>query len=165
MRKIVTSAALLLALLPLTSCDDDGTEPEVSERFEATLTGGAEVPPRTTSASGTAVFELNRAGTEIDYTLTVANIQGMVQAHIHVGQPGANGPIVVFLFGPHGAPGVSSASLVKTGTITAADINPANFAGTFADLLTQIRSGGTYVNAHTTTFPGGEVRGQIAPAD
>jgi hypothetical protein len=30
-----------------------------------------------------------------------------------------------------------------------------------ADLVSNIRSGNAYVNVHTTTFPGGEIRGQL----
>jgi hypothetical protein len=36
---------------------------------------------------------------------------------------------------------------------------------TFADALQAIAGGQAYVNIHTTTFPGGEIRGQLAPAD
>jgi hypothetical protein len=35
----------------------------------------------------------------------------------------------------------------------------------FADLLAAIRAGTTYVNVHTTAFPGGEIRGQLARAN
>jgi hypothetical protein len=32
------------------------------------------------------------------------------------------------------------------------------------DLLEAMRSGNTYVNVHTSQYPGGEIRGQIRPA-
>ena len=34
-------------------------------------------------------------------------------------------------------------------------------AGSFAELVRAIRAGYTYVNVHTTRWPGGEIRGQI----
>lgn len=34
-------------------------------------------------------------------------------------------------------------------------------AGEFAELLRAVRAGQTYVNVHSTKFPGGEVRAQI----
>jgi hypothetical protein len=164
--RMFAPALAFCLLLPLVACDDDDTiEPDVSERFTATLTGASEIPVRTTTASGTAVFEVNGAGTAMTYTLTVNNISGMTMSHIHTGLTTENGPIVVFLLGPHGAPGVTTTGqIVKTGVITAADVNPANFTGTFAAFLQALRSGGAYVNVHTTTFTGGEIRGQLAVA-
>jgi hypothetical protein len=52
-----------------------------------------------------------------------------------------------------------------TGTVEAADvIGPGGqgiSAGEFAEFLRALRSGNTYANVHTVTFPGGEIRGQI----
>jgi hypothetical protein len=36
-------------------------------------------------------------------------------------------------------------------------INPADLGA----LITAIRSGDTYINVHSTTFPSGEIRGQV----
>jgi hypothetical protein len=57
----------------------------------------------------------------------------------------------------------------------AADVSPAIPAtemartqgintGEFDELLRAIRAGKTYANVHSTTWPAGEVRGQIRPA-
>jgi len=53
-----------------------------------------------------------------------------------------------------------------SGTITAVDVtNLANergiSAGEFDELLKAIRAGATYVNVHSTRWPGGEIRSQI----
>ncbi|MGH7713589.1 MAG: CHRD domain-containing protein, partial [Gemmatimonadaceae bacterium] len=69
------------------------------------LSGDEEVPARLTPARGTAIFHLSDDGTALDYKLNVANIENVVQAHIHVGAFGANGPVAVFLFGPAAAGG------------------------------------------------------------
>src|SRR5688572_11428828 len=66
-----------LLLLPVAAGEVDAVEPDASERFTATLTGANEIPARTTRATGTALFELNRAGTELRYTLTINNISGL----------------------------------------------------------------------------------------
>ena len=55
---------------------------------------------------------------------------------------------------------------IAAGRITAADIVArTGFSGTPAELLQRMRQGRTYVNVHTTRFPGGEIRGEVAPAN
>jgi hypothetical protein len=63
-----------------------------------------------------------------------------------------------------GAPGSDGPE--AAGTISAEDvIGPvvqAVPALAFADLMSAIRSGNAYVNVHSSSAPGGEVRGQIS---
>ena len=78
---------------------------------------------------------------------------------------------MVFLCG--GNKQACPASGTVTGTITAADVStlPANNAdsvipqgiqpGDLAGVLEAIRSGNSYVNVHSATFPNGEIRGQV----
>ena len=115
---------------------------------------------------GQAIFRISKDGTEIYYKLIVANIDDVTVAHIHCGEAGVNGPPVVFLFGPSD-PVTINGSLAE-GIITAADIivrpdSPACMGGfaTFEDLIERMGNGTLYVNAHTPTYPGGEIRGQI----
>ena len=67
--------------------------------------------------------------------------------------------------GPQPTPPCPAAPATVSGTLDAADvIGPAGqgiAAGEFAELLDAMRSGSTYVNIHTTTFGGGEIRAQI----
>jgi hypothetical protein len=95
----------------------------------------------------------------------------VVQAHIHFGASKTNGGVIVFLCG--GSKPACPASGTISGTITAGDvsvlpatngdsvipqgINPADLGA----LITAIRSGDTYINVHSTTFPSGEIRGQV----
>jgi len=108
----------------------------------------------------------------ISFSLSYANMSSpVVQAHIHFGASKTNGGVVVFLCG--GAKPACPASGTVTGTITAADVsvlpvtNPDSVIpqgiqpGDLAGFITAIRSGNTYVNVHTTTFPNGEIRGQV----
>ncbi|GIW05215.1 MAG: hypothetical protein KatS3mg060_0020 [Dehalococcoidia bacterium] len=107
--------------------------------FGAQLSGSQEVPPNGSPATGRFQLwlwpDLSRAEFVMTHTVAGANA-----AHIHRGPPGVNGPVVVPL--PAG-PNVS-------GTVP---LTP----GGLYDLL----AGNWYVNVHSPSFPGGEVRGQL----
>lgn len=134
--------------------------------FIAHLSGDAERPtPVDTEAGGLAVLHLNKEGTELRYKLVVTNLEGATQAHIHCGSAEVAGPVVAFLFGFDPA-GVSANGVLGEGTITSVIPRPDSPAcpggvATFDDLIAKIRSGDAYVNVHTLTYPGGEIRGQI----
>jgi hypothetical protein len=94
----------------------------------------------------------------------------VTQAHIHLGQEDVNGGVSVFLCSnlpnpPAGTQPCPASPGTIFGTITPSDvIGPANQGidpGSFAELIRHIRRGNTYVNVHTTKYPGGEIRQQI----
>jgi hypothetical protein len=139
--------------------------------------GSMEVPPRATNAQGQAIFHLAKNGTQLEYKLIASNIENVFQAHIHLGTPGVNGPIVVWLY-PSTAPVAGPFGSGRTdGVLAEGTITEANFV---ADLLGQpmrvlveaLNGGTAYVNVHTNDgvgvvntgpgdFPGGEVRGNV----
>jgi hypothetical protein len=130
-----------------------------AREFKALLSGAAEVPPVMTYASGEAWFELNMHNNELHYKLKVQNIEGVTQAHIHMGMPNMNRPVVAFLFGPSDPTGFMNGTLAE-GVITESDlIGP--LAGDFQGLVDRLRGGMLYVNVHTDAVPSGEIRGQI----
>ena len=146
--------------------------------FETDLNGFEEVPSVSTVAGAEVRAEVNRAGTELRYRLRYRNLEGTVQqSHIHLGQEGVNGGIVVFLCsnlgnGPAGTPPCPPENPgTVSGTLDAADVSavPASAlavaqgiaAGEFAELIRAMRAGVTYANVHSTKFPAGEVRGQL----
>jgi hypothetical protein len=174
--KLKTTLALgifpLAAAQPALADDDHG--------FNAHLVGFKEVPSISTGASGEFKAQVNNNETAIDWELSYKDLEGGVQqAHIHFAQRGVNGGITVFLCtnlgnGPTGIQGCPAAPATITGTIMAADVSPNIPAtemartqgintGEFDELLRAIRAGATYANVHSTTWPGGEVRGQIRP--
>ncbi len=118
--------------------------------LSTTLTGAAEVPgPGDPDASGTAFITLNQGQGEVCFDLSWAGIDGTVTAaHIHVGPAGVEGPVVVPLFAGAFA-GTDSAS----GCVSASE-----------ELIKAIRQDpeNYYVNIHSTVFPAGAVRGQLA---
>src|SRR6266436_9409766 len=62
------------------------------------LIGYEEVPAISTTGNGEFRARINKEETEITYTLSYSALEGDVQqSHIHLGQPGVNGGITVFL--------------------------------------------------------------------
>lgn len=133
--------------------------------FRARLNGFQQVPTLFSTGSGVFSAKILADGTTLSYTLTYTGLTGTMAAHIHLGERGTNGGVIAFLCGGGGKPACPTSSGTVSGTITAADIiGPSTqglSAGQFANFLTALRAGATYVNVHTTAFPGGEIRGQI----
>jgi hypothetical protein len=88
----------------------------------------------------------------------VANIEGVVAAHIHCAPVGVNGPVAVTLF--TGGP-VSPNGILAQGTVNAPDDGNGCDWTSLQEVLTAIHNGFAYVNVHTQSNPGGEIRGQI----
>jgi threonine dehydrogenase-like Zn-dependent dehydrogenase len=124
----------------------------------ATLTGAQETADVTTDASGTATITVTDH--DVTVVLDTSNLTNVILAHIHVGLPGADGPVILPLFAAASDPPFTSPFMR---VVTEADFLPAPEKGisTFADALAAIRNGGTYVNVHTQAHQGGEIRGQI----
>lgn len=128
----------------------------LQDEFEATLSGGHEVPPVDTEATGEATFELD--DDELHYEVTVADIEDVVAAHIHCGGVHENGPVGVTLYDDDP---VSEDGVLAEGTITEPDQNNKCGWETFDDMVAALRGDFTYVNVHTQANPAGEIRGQI----
>ncbi|WP_404451963.1 CHRD domain-containing protein [Virgibacillus necropolis] len=133
-----------------------------NQLFVAKLRGSEEVPPVRTNADGFVKFKVRRDEKEIRYQLTVNNLANFIQAHIHIGRRGVNGPVVVFLFGP-ADPDISVKNGVVEGIITEKDLVGPLKGRSLSTLLDLMKDGETYVNAHTAQNPDGEIRGQIMP--
>jgi hypothetical protein len=182
-RARTTLLSLLLLLIA-------GTSGQATVILTATLTDGQEVPPSipTTSTGaprpasfGFAIFELNDAMTAMRFAATVFNIDftgsqtadvndNLIAAHIHAAPtvtPATNGPVVWGFFGmpfndnnPNDAVIAPFANTVG-GTVSGKWDAPEGNNTTLAAQLPNILSGHSYINFHTTQFPGGELRGNI----
>ena len=140
----------------------------------AHLSGDQEVftgspSPADSRAQGQAIIQIARDGNSFDYKLIASNIENIVQAHIHCGPAGVNGPIVVWLYpdkgstsaltGPTGRhDGVLMQDTILPANVRTFTSNTANNAAcplatagqpTFAEILAKIRSGNAYANVHT----------------
>ncbi|MGH3021885.1 MAG: CHRD domain-containing protein [Gaiellaceae bacterium] len=136
------------------------------------LNGETEVPANASQGAGQAIFRLSPDGTALDYRLIVANLDNPVAAHIHIGPPGVNGPVVAFLFGPAAPGGGTANGVLAEGTITAANLVGPLAGQPFSALIDALNSENAYVNVHTNDgvpptgtgpgdLPGGEIRGNF----
>lgn len=132
-------------------------------QFGTHMTGANETPPRPSKAQGQLTLRLTADGTLV-YRLTVANIEDVTQAHIHLAPAGSPGPVIAWLYpaAPPATliPGTSNGVLAE-GTLTDANV-VGPLAGTgIAGLIDAIRAGNAYANVHTVLYPPGEIRGQV----
>jgi hypothetical protein len=136
------------------------------QSFKATLGGFQEVPAVSTTGSGEFRMRLGEDGDTLEYELTYSGLTGTASAaHIHVGQKGVDGGVAAFLCGGGDKPACPATEGTVSGVIAAADvIGPAEqgiAAGEFEEFFHAVRHRLTYVNVHTSTFPEGEIRGQV----
>ena len=108
------------------------------------LSGSQEVPPVTTSASGSGTITVGD-DKSISGSVTTAGVAGTA-AHIHMGAAGKNGPVAIPL-----TKSGDNGWVVPAGTT----LTDAQFAA--------FKAGTLYVNVHSASNKGGEIRGQITP--
>ncbi len=167
-RSVLVSVAVLAVLSVSAIVLAQGGFKKISE----VLIGYEETTAVSTTGSGTFTARISNDESRIDWELSYSDLEGAVQqAHIHFGQKSTMGPISVFLCtnlgnGPAGTQPCPAPPATISGTITAADVtNLANergiSAGELDELLKAMRAGATYVNVHSTRWPGGEIRSQI----
>lgn len=173
MKRIGVAVCALIFIVSSTIAFTQG-----SKKITELLTGFEEVPALSTPGNGEFKARISNDETQIQWELFYRDLESPVQqAHIHIGNSSVNGGISVFLCtnlgnGPVGMQLCPSGPATISGTITAADVSP-NIASTaaargqglntgeMAELIRAIRAGATYVNVHSTTRPGGEIRSQI----
>jgi len=116
--------------------------------FDATLLGANEVPPNGSPGTGFGTVVLNAAETQITVDESWTGLTAPATAsHIHgPGGPGVNAA-VIFPFS--GVPAATAGSIPEQSFA----INSTQVGYLFAGTL--------YMNVHSSTFPGGEIRGQL----
>jgi hypothetical protein len=117
--------------------------------FQADLTGGREVPPNDSTATGHIEATLDTSTNTLTWTGAYSGLSGApIGAHFHgpVSYIGAtseeNAPIQV------GTPGNLASPFKGTATIDATQAQ-------------DLRTGRWYFNLHSPKFPGGEIRGPV----
>jgi hypothetical protein len=117
----------------------------LAQAADLKLSGANEVPAVTTAATGSGSITVADDGT-MSGSIKTTGVQGTM-AHIHVAPAGKNGPVAIPLTkGDDGATWSVPAGTKLT-----------------ADQLKSFKAGELYVNVHSETNKGGEIRAQLAP--
>jgi len=141
---MIASAALVLSGCETMSSAWDSTK-AVFSGSNVTLSGAEEVPPVTTSASGSGTITV-KEDKSVSGSVTTTGVAGTA-AHIHTGAKGRNGPVIVPL---------TKSSDGNTWTVPE--------GRTLTDAQYEAyKAGNLYVNVHSAANKGGEVRGQLKP--
>ncbi len=131
-----------------------------SNEFNVTLETAQEPPPRGTgSGSGTVTLSNNVLVVDVAYS----GLSGTRNnSHFHAPAPrGQNTNVVYNLAALDSATGQGVSAGTIKGTVPLVN---GQYAGkTIAQQIQDIRNGQWYLNVHSTTFPGGEIRGQVDP--
>ena len=126
-------------------CHEKNKSPK---RFAAILNGSNEVPPNSSIATGKFIGLLYN-NNRLEFALQTLNLRNIIAAHFHDGPPGVNGPVVKSI-------NIDPVTGDAVGSWTANDSEPLT-----PELVRKLKAGLIYINVHTTTLPGGEIRGQV----
>lgn len=109
--------------------------------FTATINGASNVPALAVPGTGTGVFVLNDAQTQLSYNIQFGGLLAdEIAAHIHNAGARDNGPAVFPL--PLGSPKIGVWSIPP-------------------EMVTELFANHLYVNVHSTLYVLGEIRGNI----
>src|SRR5688572_12226266 len=145
------------------------------QNYWATLSGQAEAPPNASPGTGKTLVTIDVAANTMRVQATFSGlVAGVTACHIHAattvpgtGTAGVATTLPTFTGFPSG---VTSGTYDQTfNMLLASSYNPSyvtNNGGTtataFAALRAAIAAGRAYLNVHSSTFPGGEIRGFLA---
>jgi ABC-type xylose transport system permease subunit len=145
-KNILLSVAALLGIgLTISSCsnEENPTITSTTTRLTTTLTGAGEKPTSTTSAAtGTFAGNLNTTTRVLSYTVTY---QGLTPTggHLHrITNADGTGPVDI-PFTSLTSPIIATTAALRQGQVDS------------------LVAGQYYANLHTTTYKGGEIRGEV----
>jgi hypothetical protein len=149
-RSWIAAAAMVGAFALLGGCSQMksmmGGDESRGRAQNVTLSGSNQVPPVTTSATGSGTVSVN-ADRSVTARITVSGMTATA-AHIHTGAAGANGPVAV--------------PFVKSGDNVFVAPEGARMT---EEQYAAYKAGNTYVNVHSAKNPGGEIRAQLRAID
>jgi hypothetical protein len=151
MTRSLVFVSLLVLLVASVVQAQAPTAADGSTYLFAELRGSSEVPANNSTAVGSALVVVD-SNNVVTFEVNIGSVQNVTLSHIHEGAATCACPVVVSF-----ANNSSQFSNGRTkGTVQ-----------TTADIATRLKANpaGFYVNVHSSQFGGGEIRGQLAPAN
>jgi hypothetical protein len=131
-------------------------------RYAAELRPSNEVPPVNSTGFGSAFVTIDPINNNIAWDVRVGGIGNPSLSHIHRGAAGVSGPVVInFATSAAQIAGGRSSGNAPITAMQSGNLQPADLT----NLANPATASGYYVNVHSSTFPTGEVRGQLVPAN
>ena len=163
----------LFALLAVLSLLATGAAQAAIIHFTVSLNGANENPANASPGTGSATVDIDTVAKLMTLDVTFSGLLGLTSAsHIHccAPTPASNAPVATQTPSFIGFPlGVTSGSFANTFDMSLASSYRPGFitdhggtpASAFDFLLAGMLAGQAYLNIHTQTFPGGEIRGTL----
>lgn len=130
--------------------------------YAADLRPGNEVPAANSNAFGSAFVTFDPTDSTIAWEVHTSGIVTPTMSHIHRGAAGVNGPVIVnFATTPAQILGGRTKGFGPVSAFQSGNLQPSDLV----NLSTPAGAAGYYVNVHSAAFGGGEVRGQLVPAN
>ena len=151
-RVLLFSCMAVLSLFLFIGCKKDKEPESLIKKVTVQLTGAAEVPAVTTTGNGTAEISYDPTLKTISYKITwmLGNSAATTtNMHFHGAENGSD------LISSGVAIGITGFSTGSSGTLSGTTIGLTDIQAT------QLLAGKWYVNIHSSTHTGGELRGNI----
>lgn len=128
--------------------------------YSFNMDASQEVPANASPAAGSVFMLVDDTLDQISFAFTAFNLTGdAILAHIHAGMAGSSGaPVFDLLANADAAGPVVIGPVAIPFSFAAVGVDKSS---SFADAI-NATPWGYYVNLHTTAYPGGEIRGQLA---
>jgi hypothetical protein len=153
--RAVVRLAAVCALGSADGCGAEGSTFPDDATYVAVLSGANEIPPRATAGGGSATFDVHDG--VATYRVTVSNLASAATlAHLSIGSRDQVGVPIVRLTLSATTGAIATGTIDLRGSIT---FNNTTISGD--SLRALFENGNAYVNVYTSTYPSGEVRGQV----
>lgn len=156
MKKLFISMFATALLSTGCGSDDPAVDAPGATTYTLALTNAQETPACAAEAAATGAGTVTISADNATITVTGLSATGLTaaatNAHIHSGATGVAGGVAIPL----------GATLPLTASFTATNFTPVTGGPqTFAELITAMKAGNTYVNVHTAACATGAIRDQI----
>lgn len=130
--------------------------------YFADLKGSNETPANSSTAFGAGLVTLDPNNSTLAFDVATSGIASPTASHIHSGAAGGAGGVLIN-FATSGS-AFTSGRVMGFGPLSGSMVTSSFTPADLTNLSNPTTAANYYVNVHSTAFPGGEIRGQLQPA-